>query len=102
MSYLVICLDHKIVFRGAGGMANIEGCSVAEFDRVIHLLSREQMIRLEMRLKLFVIELKSRLIIDSLIHKIQTIEKQLDMFVKRINNFFLKQNEYISISDRGH
>jgi hypothetical protein len=47
MSYPATCLDHNIIFRGAGGMADIEACSGAEFDGVVHLLSEEQMVSLD-------------------------------------------------------
>jgi hypothetical protein len=47
MSYPATCLDHNVVFAGPGGMANIETCSGAEFDGVVHLLSNEQMTRLD-------------------------------------------------------
>ncbi|CAF4670090.1 unnamed protein product [Rotaria sp. Silwood1] len=47
MSYPAICKDHKIVFRGPSGMANCEACPDAEFDGVVHLLSKEHMARLD-------------------------------------------------------
>ena len=47
MSYPATCLNHKVIFRSAAGMADIEGCCGAEFDGVVHLLTEEQMIRLD-------------------------------------------------------
>jgi hypothetical protein len=47
MSYPATCLDHKVVFRGPSGMADIEACSGEKFDRVVHLLTNEQMTRLD-------------------------------------------------------
>ncbi|CAF1487857.1 unnamed protein product [Adineta steineri] len=47
ISYPVRCLNHRIVFRGAAGMADLEPCQEAEFDGVVHLLSEEQMARLD-------------------------------------------------------
>jgi len=47
LSYPATCLDHKVVFRSSNGMANIEVCSGAEFDGVVHLLSNEKMMRLD-------------------------------------------------------
>jgi hypothetical protein len=47
MSYPATCRDYKIVFRGAAGMADIESCPGTEFEGVVHLLSNEQMTRLD-------------------------------------------------------
>lgn len=47
MSYPATCIDHNVVYRGAMGMANIEPCSGASFDGVVHLLTKEQMARLD-------------------------------------------------------
>ncbi|CAF4871022.1 unnamed protein product [Rotaria sp. Silwood1] len=47
MSYPAKCPNHKIVFRAPNGMADIEACPEAEFHGVIHLLSDEQMSRLD-------------------------------------------------------
>ncbi|CAF2377593.1 unnamed protein product [Rotaria sp. Silwood2] len=48
MSYPTTCKDHKLVFRGSGGMADFEACPGAEFDGVIHLLSKEHMTNLDL------------------------------------------------------
>ncbi|CAF0822787.1 unnamed protein product [Adineta steineri] len=47
ISYPAICLNHRVIFRGVGGMADIESCEGSEFDGVVHLLSEEQMNRLD-------------------------------------------------------
>lgn len=47
MSYPATCLDHRVVFRGAVGMADIEERSGSTFDGVVHLLTDEQMHRLD-------------------------------------------------------
>jgi hypothetical protein len=46
-SYPATCVDYKITFRGATGMADIEMCLESSFDGVVHLLSSEQMARLD-------------------------------------------------------
>ena len=47
MSYPATCLNHKVVFRGESGMADIEECAEMTFDGVVHLLTDEQMHRLD-------------------------------------------------------
>ncbi|CAF3054260.1 unnamed protein product [Rotaria socialis] len=47
ISYPAKCPDHKIVFRASGGMADIEHYSGSELHGVVHLLSDEQMSRLD-------------------------------------------------------
>ncbi|CAF4441815.1 unnamed protein product [Rotaria sp. Silwood2] len=47
MSYPAKCLNYKIVFRPSMGMADIEPCSEGEIHGVVHLLSDEQMRRLD-------------------------------------------------------
>jgi hypothetical protein len=47
VSYPVICHNHRIVFRDNNGMADIEFCAETECHGVIHLLSDEQMARLD-------------------------------------------------------
>ncbi|UJR18244.1 hypothetical protein I4U23_005146 [Adineta vaga] len=47
LSYPARCLNYRVVFRGPGGMADLELCDEAEFDGVVHLLSEEQMDRLD-------------------------------------------------------
>jgi hypothetical protein len=50
ISYPAKCLDYQLLFRGVssmGGMADIEACPGAEFHGVVHLLSEEQMARLD-------------------------------------------------------
>ena len=46
-SYPARCLNYKLVFRGFGGMADIDVCPEAEFHGVVHLLSHEDMTRLD-------------------------------------------------------
>lgn len=46
-SYPATCVDHKIVFRHPSGMADIEACQDSQFEGVIHLLTDEQMKRLD-------------------------------------------------------
>lgn len=46
-SYPAKCLDYNLVFRGFGGMADIEACPAAEFHGVVHLLTHEDMARLD-------------------------------------------------------
>ncbi|UJR10693.1 hypothetical protein I4U23_014887 [Adineta vaga] len=43
MSYPAKCPDYKLVFRGSGGMADIEACSGMSFHGVVHLLSSDHM-----------------------------------------------------------
>jgi hypothetical protein len=47
VSYPVMCPNYKLIFRGSGGMGDIEPCSDATFHGVVHLLSDEQMTRLD-------------------------------------------------------
>ena len=47
ISYPATCFDHQIRFRSTAGMADIESCPGEEFDGVVHLLTNEQMIRLD-------------------------------------------------------
>ncbi|CAF4001959.1 unnamed protein product [Rotaria sordida] len=47
ISYPAKCRNHKIVFREPSGMADIEGYPEGEFHGVVHLLSDEQMSRLD-------------------------------------------------------
>lgn len=47
VSYPAKCLNYKLVFRGFGGMADIESCPENEFHGVVHLLSHEDMTRLD-------------------------------------------------------
>ena len=47
VSYPARCLDHRITFRSHNGMADIEMCPGAEFHGVVHLLTDEQMARLD-------------------------------------------------------
>jgi hypothetical protein len=47
ISYPVVCPNHQIIFRGTGGMADIEPCPGAEFHGVVHLLSDGQMASLD-------------------------------------------------------
>ncbi|CAF2905753.1 unnamed protein product [Rotaria sp. Silwood2] len=48
ISYPAKCPNHKIGFRAPRGMADIETCAEAEFHGVVHLLSDEQMSRLDL------------------------------------------------------
>ena len=47
LSYAVTYVDYKVVYRGNMGMANLEACPGATFDGVVHLLTKEQMARLD-------------------------------------------------------
>lgn len=47
ISYPARCLDHRITFRSHNGMADIEISSGGEFHGVVHLLTAEDMIRLD-------------------------------------------------------
>lgn len=47
ISYPAKCPNYKIIFRSSGGMADIETCPESEIHGVVHLLSDEQMIRLD-------------------------------------------------------
>ena len=47
MSYPVTYVDHNVVYRGQMGMANLEACPGATFDGVVHLLTKEQVDRLD-------------------------------------------------------
>lgn len=47
LSYPATCFNHQIVFRSNNGMADLEACAGAEFDGVVHLLTDEQMSRLD-------------------------------------------------------
>jgi hypothetical protein len=47
ISYPAVCPNYQLTFRGAGGMGNIEPCSDGAFHGVVHLLSDEQMVRLD-------------------------------------------------------
>ncbi|CAF1275619.1 unnamed protein product [Adineta ricciae] len=47
ISYPTTCIDYKLLFRGPGGMADIEACSGASFDGVVHLLSSDHMAALD-------------------------------------------------------
>jgi hypothetical protein len=47
ISYPARCSNHKRVFRGPGGMADIEACPEADFHGIVHLLSDEQMALLD-------------------------------------------------------
>jgi hypothetical protein len=47
ISYPATCVDYKIAFRGHAGIADIEPCHGETFDGVVHLVSNEQMIRLD-------------------------------------------------------
>ena len=47
ISYPAKCPNHRLVFRDPSGMADIQLCDGEEFHGVVHLLSIEQMIRLD-------------------------------------------------------
>ena len=47
LSYPATCMDHNVVYRGQMGMANLEACPSGTFDGVVHLLTKEQMVRLD-------------------------------------------------------
>jgi hypothetical protein len=47
ISYPAMCLNYQLTFRGVNGMGDIEPCSDSTFHGVVHLLSDEQMTRLD-------------------------------------------------------
>jgi hypothetical protein len=113
MSYPATCLDHNVVFRATGGMADIEACPGEKFDRVILLLINEQMIRLD-EIELFYHRIKVNCIdyqnqshvvyayqmnnnINqpiSLLH-----ERYLDIIIK-VYEYYKVRPEYISVTYR--
>ncbi len=57
ISYPARCHNHKMVLRDLGGMADIEACPEAECHGVVHLLSDEQIARLDALELIHIIEL---------------------------------------------
>jgi hypothetical protein len=108
ISYPARCSNHKMLFRGMGGMADTEACPDAEFHGVVHLLSDEQMARLD------ALELTyHRIVVNSInyqgqshlvyVYKMNTVnlatnlpsERYLDVIVKGCE-FYKVQSEYIN------
>ncbi|CAF1210938.1 unnamed protein product [Rotaria sordida] len=47
VSYPVVCPNYRVIFRSPSGMADIESDPGAEFHGVVHLLSNDEMARLD-------------------------------------------------------
>ena len=47
LSYPATCIDHNVIYRGEMGMADLEACPSKTFDGVVHLLTKEQVGRLD-------------------------------------------------------
>ena len=81
ISYPATCSDHRITFRTIAGIADVEACLGDEFDGVVHLLTHEQMIRLDS--------------IEVFYHRIQV--KSID-YQRRVHRVYVYQT---NLSDQG-
>jgi hypothetical protein len=95
-SYPAKCPYYKMIFAGLNGMADIEACPEAEFHGVVHLLSDEQMARID------AVELTyQRIVVNSINYQGQS--HLVNIYKMKINNHLrnLPSERYLDIIIKG-
>jgi len=96
ISYPAKCPNYKMIFAGLNGMADIEACPETEFHGVVHLLSDEQMTRLDAAELTY-----QRIVVNSINYQGQS--HLVNIYKMKINNHVrnLPSERYLDIIIKG-